>query len=233
MICPSCRQDVAPIVRGMRAQCPACDAPLPIVAAAPEAVNVVGKPARVGGSVVRVLASLILAGGIITGLFFALVAWALGSIGTLYVSGVIFALALLASGPFFYASKRLHRAGDDSEKAARERAIFALAGQHRGVLTAAGVARALSIREEEADAQLTEMAKRADGQVSLEVDDAGALNYQFRDLVAAAPKARVRIGAEGWRAPEPRASAPQRIIDAELIEEEEAEAPQDPRRMVR
>lgn len=232
MICPSCRQDVAPIVRGVRTYCAACGAPLPFTAA-PEAVNIVGKPARVGGSVVRVLASLVLAGGIFTGLFFLFLAWLFGSITTLYVSGVVFALALVFSLPFFYASKRLHRAGDDSERAARERAVFALAAQHRGVLTAGGVARSLEIPEETADALLTDLAKRADGQVSLEVDDGGALSYVFRDLVASAPGARVRIGADGWRAPAPGSNAAPRVVDAELIDEEEEPLPPEQRRMTR
>lgn len=236
MICPSCGQDVAPIVRGVRTYCTACGAELPFTAA-PEAVNVAGKSARFGGGVVKVIASLLLFGGISIAAVLALIAWALATAVPLYIAGFFMVVASLAAVPLFMAGRKLTQAGDDSTRAARERAVFALAARQRGVLTVAAVARALEIEEAAADALLTGLAKNPDGRVTLEVDDNGGLSYVFRDLVAASnPASKVRVGAEGWRVPAPAPEAKPRVVDAELIDEQaEQEAGAQPaqRRMTR
>ncbi|APR85232.1 Hypothetical protein A7982_10581 [Minicystis rosea] len=226
MICPNCRQDVVPIVRGVRSYCTSCGAPMPFVAAS-EAVNVAGQPAKVGGGIAKVLGWGALTAGMLALLFFMLIGWVLGTTATLYVGGFFAVLALIVALPLLFAGRKLHQAGETKELAARERAIFALAAQRRGVLTVASVARALEIQEDEADATLTAMAKRPDGQVSLEIDESGTITYVFRDLVAAtSPHAsRVRVGGDGWRVPSEATAKPApRVIDAELIEEEAAEA---------
>ena len=237
MFCPNCRQDVVPIVRGVRSYCTACGAPMPF-AAAPEAVNVAGQPAKVGGGVAKVLGWGALTAGMLALLFFALIGWVLGTTATLWVGGFFAVVALIVALPLLLAGRKLHQAGETREQAARERAIFSLAAQRRGVLTATEVARALEIQEDDADATLTAMAKRPDGQVSLEIEDSGTITYVFRDLVAStAPQgSRVRVGGEGWRVPSEAQAKPQpRVIDAELIEEEAAEAEADApgRRMTR
>jgi hypothetical protein len=210
MICPHCHQDAPSILRGVRAYCTACGAPRSL-ATVGEAVNVAGQPARVGGGVASVLGLIALAVG-------ALLAFVLGTVAglvfsmaaALWVAGGVGFFTLLVALPLLFGGRRLSQAGVDRSRAAHEHATFALAARHRGVLTVREVARAVSIREEEADALLTDLARRPDGRVTLEVDDDGALSYVFHDLrpFKAAP-ARVRV------------VEPPRIIDAELIDEEE------------
>lgn len=220
MICPSCRQDVVPIVRGVRSYCTACGAQMPVLAAG-EALNVVGQPARVGGGIAKFFGWLVLAGGLVLFAFLAMIGWALSATVPLYIGGFFAMIAAMVALPLLFAGKRLARAGEDKQALARERAVFSLAAQHRGVLTVPSVARALEIQDADADALLTNMAKRPDARVSLEVDDQGTLTYLFRDLVVAQPPQRVRVGAEGWRVPAaPEAHAQPKVVDAELIEEE-------------
>lgn len=225
---------MAPIVRGVRSYCTACGAALPFTAA-PEAVNVAGQPAKVGGGIVKVLGSMVLFAGLFLSGLLAVIGWAISAAPLLYIGGFFALVTALAALPIFFAGKKLTQAGHDSTRAARERAVFALAARNKGVLSVAAVARALEIDEATADALLTGLAKQPDGRVTLEVDDSGALTYVFRDLVAStSPASRVRVGAEGWRVPAPAADAKPRVVDAELIEEQaehEAEVPA--RRMTR
>jgi hypothetical protein len=234
MICPSCRQDAAPIVRGMRTYCTACGAPLPFTAA-PEAVNLAGQPAKVGGGIARVLGWLVLGLGTLVTLAMGSLAGAIFAGSTAaYVGGFFGVLTLLVAIPLMLASRTLRKSGESSQLAAREQAVVALAARNRGVLTAPVVARALDISEESADATLTVLAKRPDGRVSLEIDDGGNLTYLFHDLVAAGdPRSRVRIDGEGWRMPTaPSKAAEPRVIDAELVDEEQPPA-EAPRRLTR
>jgi hypothetical protein len=234
MICPHCHQDAPTIVRGMRAYCTACGAPAPLssvaasVAGVTGAVNVAGQPARIGGDVASVLGKATLTVGAV----FALIAALLASIifhaqTVLIVAAVVLVLTLLVAVPLLVGGRRLRQVGDERVQAVQEHAVFALAAQRRGVLSVGDVARALSVREEEADALLTALAKRPDGRVTLEVDDDGALTYLFHDLrptgAQRAERVRVAEPPQPWRAPSRvSATAPgQRVIDAELIDEEE------------
>ncbi|MFT3767126.1 MAG: hypothetical protein QM820_16640 [Minicystis sp.] len=236
MICPNCRQDVAPIVRGVRSYCTACGGSMPFTAA-PEAVNVAGQPAKVGGGIAKAFGWFVLGLGMLVTLGMGAVAGALFTAATaLYVGGFFAVLTLLVAIPLLLAGKKLQESGASRELQARERAVLALAAKHRGVLTVPNVARALEIQDADADALLTALAKRPDGKVTLEVDDSGTITYVFRDLVAAAaPQQRVRVGGEGWRVPNAEPAKPgARVIDAELIEEEAAqEADAAARRMTR
>jgi hypothetical protein len=206
----------------MRAYCTACGAPRSLVGAA-GAVNVAGQPARVGGGVASVLGGAALASGLVI----ALISGGLASLiftGTtaLIVAGAVTLLTLLLALPLLLGGRRLRQVGDDRAQAVQEHAVFSLAAQRRGVLSVGDVARALSVREEEADALLTALAKRPDGRVTLEVDDDGALTYVFLDLRPTGT-ARVRVPEQPWEAPARRAEAAPRprVIDAELIDEEE------------
>lgn len=233
MICPSCRQDVAPIVRGVRTYCTSCGALMPLTAA-PEAVNLAGQPAKVGGGIVKALGSLAIFGGFAIALFFSLVGLFFKAAFAFYVGGFFAVLAALIALPLFFAGRKLQRAGEDREHTARARAVLALAAQRRGVLTVSAVARALEMSDADADALLTQMAKDPDGRVALEVDDNGNLTYVFRDIVAsAASRQRVQVDGGGWRVPDQAAAPPQaRVVDAELIDED-ADAESSAKRMRR
>jgi hypothetical protein len=209
MTCPYCHQDAPPIVRGFRAYCTACGSPRSIVTAA-AAVNVAGQPARLGGDIAHALGWLALAGGLAFALVLGAIAYFLFALtAALWVGGLIAFGALAVSLPFILGGRRLHQAGEDRVHAAQEHAAFALAARRRGVLTAREVARSCALREEEADALLTDLARRQDGRVTLEVDDDGGLSYVFHDLLPTAP--RVRVAPVPW---------PTRVIDAELIDDE-------------
>jgi hypothetical protein len=227
MTCPYCHQDAPTIVRGVRAYCTVCGAPRSL-ATAPEAVNIVGQPGQVGGAVVTVLGGGALAIGLVVALVLAgLSSLIFPAMTALLVGGMVLLVTLLIAVPLLLGGRNLRRSGDERVRSARERAVFALAAQKHGVVTARDVARAVGVPEEEADALLTSLAKRPDGGVSLEVNDDGSLWYRFADLMPSTSE-RVRIADQPWQAPARSADAPDagarvaqpRVIDAELIEEE-------------
>src|SRR5256885_2140612 len=73
-------------------------------------------------------------------------------------------------------------------------AIMGLARARGGVLTATEVAESLRLSTQDADAFLTELAKRGDGKTSLEVEEDGRLVYLFPDYAPA--NARTRFAVE-------------------------------------
>jgi hypothetical protein len=221
MICPNCRQDAPTIVRGVSAYCTACGAPRSLLENTP--VNVAGKPSTVGGSVAGVFGWLVLLGGLtvagtVTALLQAIITG--GVLG--YVFGVPIALFSLIFGlSLILGGRKLRQSGEAKAKSAHEQAIFAIAQRRQGTVLAADVARALSMTEAEADALLTELAKRPDGKVTLEVDDSGELRYMVPRFapamrVAPQPTPRVRVAPP----PQPQAE----MLDAEELSEDEREA---------
>lgn len=231
MICRKCHQDAPAIVRGARAYCTACGAPTTMFAA-PEAVNVAGQPARIGGGVAGVLGWAALACGIVAALVVGGIAQAIFAASAgLWLGGVVGLLTLLVALPLILGGRQLRRSGESRVVQVQEQAIVSLAAQRGGVLTVSDTARALDVPEAAADALLTSLAKREDAHVTLEVDDNGGLSYVFHDLVTA-PKVRVPVEpvrvSQPWRVPAP---AP-KIIDAELIDEVVDERAE-PRHLVR
>ena len=120
-----------------------------------------------------------------------------------YAVGVPLAvLSLLVGLAFIYAGRRLHRAGSGAEREAREQALYALATNRGGLLTALDGARALNLNVADVEAILNELAKRDPEHVSLEIDDEGAMFYAFsrpgdrRDTFGK----RYRVEPEGQRA---------------------------------
>jgi hypothetical protein len=238
MPCPNCHQDAPTIVRDMRVYCSACGAPRPITTAV-SAVNVAGQTARVGGNVASVLGVMALVvGGMIALVFGAIANWIWGT--AIFIVAPILLLTLLVALPLLFGGRSLNRTGQVQVRAVKEQAVFALAARQRGTVTVRDVARALAVREEDADALLTELAKRPDGRVTLELDDNGGLSYLFHDLAPGTPERRVRVADQPWQAPPQRTQAPgldgghpqtpgvrigeapaaPPIIDAELIDEE-------------
>ncbi len=229
MICPRCHQNAPAIVRGVRAYCTACGAPRS-VATVPEAVNVAGQPARLGGGIASVLGWITLSLGWMMALGFGALAYFIpwATTGALVIGGTVAVLALMVALPLLLGGRRLSKSGEDRSRAAHENAVFGLAARRRGVLTVRDVAGALSVREDEADAMLTTLAKRPDGRVTLELDDDGGISYVFHDLRPTVRiedplgAARIRVTAQPWAAPTRVVpSAPQpRVVDAELIEDD-------------
>jgi len=142
-----------------------------------------GKPSRVGGTFAVVLGWLVLALGGSTALGVALLLLALSWPAGALAIGLPIALVTLITGVLLVKSGRsLQASGEDAERATRAQALLALAAQ-RGAVTAREAAQALSTSVAEADAMLTELAKREPERVAVDVDDQGVLWYR----VAPAP----------------------------------------------
>jgi hypothetical protein len=92
----------------------------------------------------------------------------------------------------------LATSGVKKAQATRDQALLAMAA-HKGSVTADEAGRALGIPTADADAMLTDLAKRDPERVAVDVDDQGVVWYR----VAAAPGQplpRVRVDASGLRA---------------------------------
>jgi hypothetical protein len=216
VICPNCRQEAPTVVRGIRAYCTACGAPRSLIEDTP--VNVAGQPSKFGGGVAAVAGLTVLVVG-------SLLALAVGALLQFFVApagwivgGFLEAVTLFVAAMFLWGGRALFRSGTERERDAHEQAVFAIARRRGGSVTAAELSRALSIPESEADASLTAMAKRPDGQVTLELDDDGMLRYEVRD----ARSRRVRVGEK--KRVHTEAQTSNTVLDAEFEEQAEEEA---------
>lgn len=223
MICPSCRQDAPTIVRGVRAFCTACGAPRGLLGN--NAVNVAGKPAKVGGGIASVMGWIVLVGGtfasIVLGALFNML-WtvagsaAAGTIG-LIVGGFFGAITLVVALSLLLGGRKLSKTGAEDRRKVLVQGIYALGGKQRGSLTPRDVARHLQITEEEADTLLTDLVKKGDGRVTLEVDDDGTLRYTIPELFPP-----VRIDPTVAPSPKVRVAPSAAIPDAEFEEDDSA-----------
>jgi hypothetical protein len=128
------------------------------------------------------------------------------------LAGLVGLFSLAVGLSLVFGGRTLERSGDQTARTAREQAIFALAQKRGGTVTAAAVAQVLQLDEQAADTLLSDMAKRAEDRVQLEVDDEGRLYYVVRDGAANVrarnepSPARVRVGAYDSRDSSPAAS---------------------------
>jgi hypothetical protein len=242
MICPSCRQDAPTIVRGVRAYCTSCGAPRSLLGSS--AVNVAGKPSKVGGGIASVLGWVVLFFGsmfsIGMGALFNLL-WSVANSAAatavgLWVGGFFGVVTLVVALSFLLGGRKLRNAGVDDRRKVLEQGIFALAGRQRGSVTPRDVARQLEITDAEADTLLTDLVKKGDGRVSLDVDDDGTLRYTMPELlppVRIAPSVGASAGAA--KAPKVRVAPGAGILDAEFEEDEAngeaAEKKREPRKL--
>ena len=234
MICPSCRQDAPTIVRGVRAFCTACGAPRPLLGS--NAVNVAGKPMKVGGGIASVMGWVVLVGGaffsILIGALFNML-WAIagsaaaGTIG-LMVGGFFGVVTLIVALSLLFGGRKLSKTGDGDRRKVLEQGIFALAGRQRGSVTPRDVARQLAITDEEAEVLLTDLVRKGDNRVTLDVDDDGTLRYTVPELL---PPVRIDPGASS--SPMVRVAPNASIADAEFEEDEGAGAEKNRDRMRR
>lgn len=235
-MCPHCGQSAPIVYRGIMAYCTACGrGRAPLVAAS---VNLAGQPSQIGGSVARVFGWLVLGVGlafalILTALFQAIfpagfVGWVLG--GLTAALSIAVAVALLKGG------RSLESSGKQAEMATRMQAIFALASNRRGVLSAEDVAPMLSITPHQADELLTAMAKEDPDRVRMDVDDSGRIAFSFPEHgVFGAADAReggarghpsVRVAQGAWGGPVRVGRTGTGITGEEAQASEEADAAQ-------
>lgn len=215
--CPKCSQRAPIVLRGIEARCTACGAlRVPFTA---RALNLAGKPSRFGGAAAKVIGWGALALGTALALSLALI------IQSIFPSGYVgWAVALpmlvmswLVGLSLVLGGRKLSRSGVRAQLEARRDAIRALAAHRGGSVTAAEVAHKLELLELEADVLLTELAKKPEENVALEIDDDGGIHYLFG------------LGGEALRfetsAPNHRRTVPGPRFEAAAWDETTAEEP--------
>ncbi len=203
-MCPHCRQNAPIIYRGIMAYCTACNAPRPPFSG--KSVNLAGQGSMIGGTLAHLAGWVALAGGSFATF---LAAWVLGFVFNANVAigiGVPMALVtLLVSLPMLLGGKKLAKSGEETRQAAQFEAIYALASNRGGVVTAIDAARSLGIAPANADLLLTTMTKQFADYVSVEVDEAGQLFYRLTGVgqpssfgvkYRVEPDGRVRVADE-------------------------------------
>lgn len=179
MSCPHCHQNAPVVYRGVFAFCSACNRPRAPFSG--KALHFAGQPSKLGGRLGRALGIVVLLGGLLLAvvlmLFFQLL---IPSAMIGYALGLPLALISVVVGTLFLVtSRRLQQSGSDAERQARVEALYALAVQRGGTLTAADAARALQLEAAAADTLLSELARTEPEHVSLEFDDDGQTFYLF------------------------------------------------------
>jgi hypothetical protein len=179
------------VYRGVVPQCTACGAVRPPLSN--PSINLAGKPSRVGGILASVFGWLVLLIGGSIALGIALLFAAFGAT----MAGVAIALpiaivSLVIGVVLVRRGSSLNRSGLETERATREQALLAVVA-HRGSVTASEAAQALGVSVADADAALTDMAKRDPDRVSVDVDDQGVVRYRIARIAGE----RVRVEAEG------------------------------------
>jgi hypothetical protein len=127
----------------------------------------------------------------------------------LAIGGPIAVLSLVVGALLLRGGKHLGAKGASAEKAARDQALFALASNKGGTLTALDASRALDITPAAAEAHLQALAKEEYERVAVDVDASGTLIYRF------VVPTRVRVDPEVARSPN--------RAEWERLEAEEAE----------
>jgi hypothetical protein len=179
MVCPHCHQNAPVVYKGVFAFCSACDKPRAPFSG--KALAFAGQPSQVGGRVGRAIGLLLLVFGLMAAaasmLFFQLLVPE-KNIG--YAVGLPLALiSVVVSSVLLVSSSRLRRLGSDVERQTRLEALYALAVNRGGTLTALDAGRALHIDAAQIEALLGELAKTQPEHVSLELDESGESFYLF------------------------------------------------------
>jgi hypothetical protein len=179
-MCPSCGQDAPLVYKGVSAFCFACGKPrTPLTASA---VNLRGKPSKIGGTVAAVTGWVLLFGTLATALIVGAILQAIFPVGAVVgwiVGGMIAVVGLVVSLLLLFGGRALMRSGTNASRAARLDALGTLAAYQGGIVTAQMASESLGLPLNEADAFLTTLAKEPDSGVSLEVDDDGRITYRF------------------------------------------------------
>lgn len=158
-------------------------------------VELAGKPSRIGGTITRIVAFTILVFGLLLAFVVGAIFLGLTSTGPLgWILGGAIALATLAIGiPLLAGGKALQSMGSQARREALERAVHSLAVTRGGTITAGDLARSLRVSFEEADTFLTELAKRPDEPVKVDIDDEGRVLYRVVGAAPETPRGRYRV----------------------------------------
>jgi hypothetical protein len=179
-MCPHCGQNASLVYRGVSAFCSACGKPrTPFTA---NAVNLKGKPAKIGGTVAAVAGWIILFGALAVALVLGSILQAIFPVGAVVgwvIGGLIATVGIAVSLLLLFGGRALRRSGTSAGEAARLDALGTLAAYHHGIITSQNAAEALGVPLEQADAFLTALAKQPDSGITLEFDDEGRISYRF------------------------------------------------------
>lgn len=183
------------MLRGLEAYCTVCGQRRPALdALSSTPLNFAGTPAKLGGVAAKVFGMGILVSGLFTALLLGLVLQALAPafwIG--YAVAIPIALlSLVVGGGALFGGWRLGRQSRQQVAEAQLETIRGMARHHKGIVKASEVSAALRISEAEADAILTELAKKPEENVGIDIDEDGQLLYLFGSAAAI----RWRIQAE-------------------------------------
>ncbi|MCC6555346.1 MAG: hypothetical protein IT372_20485 [Polyangiaceae bacterium] len=175
--------------------------------------------------VAGVLGWVMLVGGLSMALLLGLLAVALfpGSIAGWVVGLPIALLAVGVGLPLLLGGRSLEKSGAAAERRTRVEALFSLAANHGGAITARDAGAALDMPADQADALLTELAKERPEDVTVEVSDRGEIIYAFPG-VTGQTRSRVRVDERagvGWRVAD--AGAGEGEAEGEAAAEESAE----------
>jgi hypothetical protein len=201
--CPQCGRDAPIVYRGVVPYCTACGAVRPPLSN--PSVNLAGKPSRLGGVVASVIGWLVILLGGSMALGIELLFWAFGAA----LLGAAFALpvaivTLVLGVVLVRRGGSLRRSGIAEERATREQALLELVA-HRGSVTAVDAAQTLGVPVAEADAMLTDFAKRDPDRLAVDVDDQGVIRYRVARVAA---DVRTRVDeAAGWPLDEAQSAA--------------------------
>jgi hypothetical protein len=210
-ICPHCGREAPIVYKGVVPTCTACGAMRAPLSST--SVNMAGKPSKVGGTFASVLGWLVLVLGESGALAIGLIGGLIGGTPLGLALGLPIALVVLVAGIFLLRGGRaLSRSGEKAERSARDGALLALAA-HRGAVTAYEAAQALGLGVAQADAMLTELAKREPDRVAVDVDDAGVVWYRV-SAAPGEPIPRLRVDAAGPRI----AAAPDEVHAVDEVE---------------
>jgi hypothetical protein len=179
-MCPHCGQNAPLVYRGVSAFCSACGKPrAPFTA---NAVNLKGKPAKIGGTVAAVAGWIVLFGSLAIALVLGAILQAIFPVGAVVgwvIGGLIATVGVGAALLLLFGGRALRRSGTNAAEAARLDALGTLAKYHQGFITSQQAAEALGVSAEQADAFLTTLAKQPDSGITLEFDDEGKITYRF------------------------------------------------------
>jgi hypothetical protein len=191
--CPACGRDAPLVYKGVVPYCTACGAVRAPLSNA--SVNMAGKPSRVGSTLATVLGWLVLlSGGSLSAGIAALALW-LGWTPVALLFALPLAIFSLAVGVVLVRKGgSLAASASARERSTLTQAVLAL-GAHRGAITAHDAAQALGVSAAEADALLTDLAKRDPARVGVEVDDQGVVWYRVEEAPGS-PRPRMRVGPD-------------------------------------
>ena len=190
-MCPTCGRDAPIVYNGVVPHCTACGALRPPLSGA--SVNLAGKTSQVGGTLASVIGWIVLVVGGSVALAIVLLFSALSLPGVGFALGIPLTVVTLVLGILsIRRGGAWMRAGQQTERATREQALMALAS-HRGAVTAVDAARLLGVGIPQADALLTDLAKREPDRVAVDLDDQGGVWYRLADPMV---MPRVRVGQQ-------------------------------------